>query len=113
LLPRRVQHPLLRLRIDDLRRYAVEPRVCESRVTDAAPQFSDQVGQHRPLVARNAVEGRQRLVELPRGLATEEALGLDITFVDAAPRGAQQEVRHVPRLHPLPLGHLGRGFVLL
>src|SRR6476646_6323170 len=113
LLTRGVDHPLLRVRVHHLRSHAVEPLRGELRVSHSPPQLTDEIGQHRPLIPRNAIEALQRLLELPPCLTTEEPLRFDIPFVDTAPRRTEQQVGNVSRLHPLPIGNLRRRFILL
>jgi len=113
LLPRRVQHPLLRLRINELRRHSAEPTGGDLNIANPPPQLSDEIRQHRPLIASDAIEAGERFLELPRCFTSEEALGLGIAFVDAAPSCSQQKIRHVSRLGALPLSHLRGGLVFV
>src|SRR5437016_11598183 len=51
-----VDDPLLRVRVHHLRSHAVEPLCRQLRVPHSPPQLTDEVGEHRPFVPRNAIE---------------------------------------------------------
>src|SRR6476620_4650923 len=58
LLSRGVQHPLLRAKVRDLCRDAIEPGRRLLQVTDAPPQLAHEVGEHGAFLARDPVEAR-------------------------------------------------------
>ena len=113
LLTRGVDHPLLRVRVHDFRSDSVEPLRRDLRVSHPSPQLADEIGEHRALIPRHAIEALQCFLEFPPCLTTEEPLRFNVSFVNAAPRRTQQQVRDVPRLHTLPVSDFRGGLVLL
>ncbi len=47
-----VDHPLLRVEVENLRPDAIEPRVSQTRFAHAPPQFADQIGDDDAFLAR-------------------------------------------------------------
>src|SRR5256885_10390723 len=62
LLTRGVDHPLLRVCVHHLRSHPVEPLRGQLRVAHSPPEFADEIGEHRPFIARNTLEALQRLL---------------------------------------------------
>src|SRR5438045_9218928 len=72
LLSRGVDYPLLRVRVHHLRSDPVEPLRGHLRVAHSSPQLAYELGQHRPLIPRYAIEALHRVFDLPRRLPTAE-----------------------------------------
>src|SRR5665213_1175476 len=105
--------PLLSVRINNFFGDAIEPLCRDHAFAHPSPELAHQIGEHRPLFPLDAVVKPERALEHPRGLATEQALGFRVALVDAAPRGAQKQVRNASRLGTLPERDLGGELVLL
>ena len=99
--------------VEHLVRYAIEPPFRDLRLPDAAPQLAHEIGENSALISLHAIIRFERSLEHPGGLSAEESLGLRVSFIDAAPRGAQHEIGDATRLGTLPQRYLRREFVFL